>query len=296
MISERKTMPSTFWSNTIWYILLGISNIIELVFIFTKVKDWKRVLAIYITISGMTYTFELTILSGLRAYQYLPKIIPQSPYDDAIMGNYFSQFSVSATALLIAVYDLKYYWYFVFAGVYGIIEELFLKLGIYKQNWYRTWMTVIGLLLLFWVTKKIYKSGSKNIGRIQLYIYIFFGLITLHLHTMWIFKVLGIHAYGPSLHITPEKASIPIIIAAIYMLLVGSIIMVIYFSKINWWLKAVVILLLYIAHYICLKLGIMYYKAGWFLGFTTITIFGMYLYIFILDTLYGQTKKQLITK
>jgi hypothetical protein len=83
-------------------------------------------------------------------------------YDDGVVGNYFSQFSVSATAMLIAVYELNYYWYIIFAGAYGCIEELFLKLGIYEQYWYRTWMTVASLPVLSWIGKK-YMRADQNI-------------------------------------------------------------------------------------------------------------------------------------
>lgn len=78
-------MPSTFWTNTIWYILLGITTIIKLILIFTKVKDRKLKLALYLTITGLTFTFEMMIFAGLKAYQYFPKFFPKSLYDDSNM-------------------------------------------------------------------------------------------------------------------------------------------------------------------------------------------------------------------
>lgn len=104
-------MPSTFWTNTIWFLLLGLTIIIELILIFTKAKDRKLVLALYLTITGLTFVVE-NVLAGFNAYQYFPKLLPKTAYDDSVMDNFFSQFSVSATALLIAVYNLQYYWYF----------------------------------------------------------------------------------------------------------------------------------------------------------------------------------------
>jgi len=142
-------LGTAFWSHTIWFILLGITTMIELIIILLNVKKRPTVLALYLTISGMTFFFEMIILSLLRAYTYYPMLIPDSPPDDSIAGNLFSQFSVSASALLLAVFHLKYYWYIVFALIYGSIEELFLALGLYKQNWYHTWMTVLFLLFFF---------------------------------------------------------------------------------------------------------------------------------------------------
>jgi hypothetical protein len=284
-------MPSSFWSNTIWYIILGVTILVELIFILVKVRNKWRVLALYISLAGLVFSYEI-LIGGLHAYQYFPKIIPHSLYDDGVVGNYFSQFSVSATAMLIAVFKLNYYWYVIFAVAYGGIEELFLKLGIYVQYWYRTWMTVASLPLLFWIGKKVYESGSKHIRPTLLYIYIFLGLITLQAHTMWVFRLLGIFSFGPSLDVPPERSGLDSLISGSYYLIVFSTMMAIYFSKIKWVWKALTIVDLYIAHYIGFKLQLMYYQEGWFLAYTTIAIISLYLYICILDKMYGQANAE----
>lgn len=283
-------MNPTFWSNTIWYILLGISTIIELVLIFIKAKNRKLVLAQYFTISGMTFCFEMAIYSYFKAYAYFPMLIPQSPPDDSIAGNLFSQFSVAATALLIAVYNLKYYWFVIFAAVYGLIEELFLKLGIYKHNWYQTWMTVIGLLLLFWIAKKIHKEGSKNIKKFWSYLYMFFGLVTLYEHTIvWPQRLIGIRTFSES--ILPDKEHSLAILDVIHFVLLSIIMMIMYFSNIKWRWKFPVIFILYIAFYIAERFHLVIYKEGWFLFSASIAIWGMYFYTYILDKLYGRTEQ-----
>lgn len=281
-------MSSTFWTNTIWFILLGITTIIELIIVFYKAENRKSVLALYCTVCGITYNFEITIFAIFHSYNYYPMVILNYPFDDGIVGNLFSQFSVSATALLIAVLDLKFYWYLIFAGIYGIIEELFLHLGIYKHNWYQTWMTVAGFLLLSWITKKMYKS-LKKLSNFWRYIYILFGLFTLHVNTMWSFRQLGIHTFSTSLFSDYGRSSG--ILSGSYYLLLSNIIMVMCFKKVKWWWQAIVISALYISHYIAAKLNLMYYKEGWFFTFTTIAIFSMYLYIYILDKLYGSNRK-----
>jgi hypothetical protein len=106
----------------------------------------------------MAFSIEVTIFCFLKAYNYYPMVFPQSPINDGLAGNLFSQFSITATSLLIAVFNLNDYYFFIFGGIYGIIEELFLKLGIYSHNWYQTWITVLGLILIFWMTKKCTKT------------------------------------------------------------------------------------------------------------------------------------------
>lgn len=154
-------------------------------------------------------------------------------------------------------------------------------------------MTFVLMLLLFWIVKKIYDSSyNKHIKRVWRYLYIFFGLYSLHVHTMWFFELLGIHNFNRSFEFSLDESGRIIIIVIIYTLVVGSIIMAVYFMKIKWWWKATVILLLYIAHYVSAKSGLMIYKEGWFTPFTTIAIFSMYLYTYILDKLYVQTEQK----
>lgn len=85
-------LGTAFWSHTIWFILLGITTMIELIIILLNVKKRPTVLALYLTISGMTFFFEMIILSLLRAYTYYPMLIPDSPPDDSIAGNLFRNF------------------------------------------------------------------------------------------------------------------------------------------------------------------------------------------------------------
>lgn len=283
-------MGPAFWSNTFWFILLGITTIIELIIIFFKVNNRKRTLGLYFTISGLTFCFEMIIYSYFKSYEYFPMFIPHSPPDDSIAGNLFSQFSVSATALLIAALNLKYYWYFVFAGVYGVIEEVFLSLGIYKHNWYQTWMTVLGLLVLFWITKKAYTISLKQMGRVLRYLFIFLGLVALYQNSIiWVLRLVGIQLFSDNFIQGKERSLV--VLTGLYMLLLSVTIMIMYFSKIKLGWKILIIFTLYIAHFAVARLNLITYHKGWFLISSSISIWGMYFYIYILDKLYKQSKQ-----
>lgn len=279
-------MGTDFWSHTIWFILLGITTIIELVIIFFNVKQRRPVFALYLTVSGMTFLFEMMILSVLKAYTYYPKLVPNSPPDDSIAGNLFSQFSVSATALLLASLKLKHYWYLVFALLYGLIEELFKALGVYEQNWYRTWMTVVFLTFFFWIVKHAYRICFTRLKGVLWYLAIFLGLLTLHQNTLvWVLRITGIQKFSE--HLLPDKQHSLILLSSLYMLILGSLIILIYFAGIKWKWKIAVIVFLYMLHYFAMKLELINYKEGWFWVSTSISIWGMYFYTYILDKLYS---------
>jgi hypothetical protein len=277
-------MNSSFWSNTVWYILLGITIVIELLAIFLKAQNRKRVLAFYLAVSGFAFSLEMVVYSFLKGYQYFPMLMPQSPPDDSIAGNLFSQFSVCATALFIAVFKLKYYWYFIFAAVYGAIEELFVYLGIYKQYWYRTWMTLAGLLVLFWMVNKIYDNTIKRVKPFWRYLYVYFGLVTLHENTViWTQRLAGIRMYSETF--LPDKERSLVVLSAINNILLAAAIMTAYYSIKKWRWKLPVILPLYAVNYIAANLNLIIYKEGWFLISSSICIWSMYLFTYILDKL-----------
>ncbi|WP_407305982.1 hypothetical protein [Desulfosporosinus sp. SB140] len=212
-------------------------------------------------------------------------IIQTSSFDDALAGNLFSQFSLAATALLVAGLNLKNYWVFIFAGVYGFIEELFLSLGIYEHYWYRTWMTVVMMLIFFWSAKKYYFKLLKGSKPVYHYLNIFLGLFSLDVVTiLWGFMLSGNQNYTRNFF--PDSIRGPYIMAALYYCFLSITLMLIYFFKLKWKWKALVIIAIYAVNYVAYLQKIIYLKEGWFFIFSTVTIFFMYLSIVFLDRMY----------
>ncbi|WP_010098044.1 hypothetical protein [Ornithinibacillus scapharcae] len=278
-------MGPAFWSNTIWYILLGLVTIIVLFIVFIKTPNRKHVLSLYLTVCGITFfAFEMITLMCLKAYIYFPKIFTNQ-HNDSVVGNLFSQTSVSASAILITVFNVKFHWQLIIVLIYGGIEELFILMGIYKQNWYRTWMTSILLLILFRIAKIVSTILSKHLKRTWRYIFIFFGLCTLHFHLVtWASKAVGVRSFNENL--CPDNDCSIAVIAATYHLLLGISTMILYFMNIKWNWKAAGIFILYIAHFIAEKYQVLSSADCWFFILTSISIWGMYLNIYILDRLY----------
>jgi hypothetical protein len=283
-------MPSSFWSNTIWYILLGVLTVIQMVAALRIEKNVKYVMVLLFVLSGLTFTFEATILF-FRAYDYYPLIMPKTPIYDTMAGNLFSQFSVVSTALLIAVLDLKYYWFFVFSLIYGIIEELFLKHGLYKHYyWYKTWMTMLGLLLLFGVTKHIYKNKYLFRMPILRYLFMLYGLFTLHMPTAWWIQMMTGMIYL-NITILPDAMSSFVLICIGNLFLLANTCMFVYYSELKWYWKSMIVLILYCILYFAHKLALIYMNIeGWFSMFASIDIGGMFLCIFILDKLFPSSQ------
>lgn len=276
-------ITSFFWSNTIWFILLGASTVVEIIIVIRKAENIKYLIALFLIVSGMTFTFEVIIFGFLRAYDYYPMIIPQSSIDDGLVGNLFSQFSVTATAFLITVLNLKYYWYIIFSVTYGVIEESFIKLGIYSHHWYKTWMTMVGVVLLFGVVKGIYRNRLIFKGNLY-YISMFFGLYTLHMPTAWWIPILS-GMITVNLKILPNAFNSYALMSILNFSILSIICMYVYFSKIKRYWKLAVTLALYIILYFTYRSSLIYVKEGFFLIFASIDIWGMFLCVFTLDKL-----------
>ncbi len=279
-------MSPSFWSSTIWYVLLGAVTVIELVIILLKADNRQRVFAFFLSISGLTFSMEMGVYSFLKGYQYFPMIIPQSPPDDSIAGNIFSQLFISATAALIAVLNLKFLWFVIFAFAIGAIEEFFMKIGIFKQYWYQTWMTTLGLLPIFWVVKKLYLKTIGHIGQWWRYVFVYLGLVTLYQHTInWPLRLMKLRLFSENFLSDKERSLV--VLSAANMLLTAAAIMAVYYSHINKIWKAAIVIGLYIVCFAAEKAGLIIYKEGWFFWASSISTGGMYLYTFILDKLYS---------
>src|SRR5690606_13409723 len=150
-------------------------------------------------------------------------------------------------------------WYAVFAAIYYAIEEWFKLLGIYEQHWYKSWMTVLLLFLIFWIAKKSYAACTPQIGRKTRYFFIYLGLVTLHQHlVVWAMRLAGIRVFSET--ILPEKERSLVVLSAAYMVLLGVSIMVVYFAKIKWSWKLAMIAVLYVAHYVASMFELIIYK------------------------------------
>ncbi|MDR3543623.1 MAG: hypothetical protein P4L69_22105 [Desulfosporosinus sp.] len=279
-----------FWTNTIWYVLLGVLTVFEVIFSIIKSKRYKFVFAFYMTLAGLVFFFETIILIIFRAYNYYPMIILSSPFDDVLAGNLFSQFSVAATALLVAVFNLEYYWMIIMSGIYGLIEELFLALGIYSHNWYRTWMTFVTLIVYFWWAKRNYLNSLKGIKPLRYYFFIFIGLFPLDVVTiLWAFILSGYQNYTGNF--IPDPVRSPYVVAVLYYVLLAITMILIYFLKLKWRWKSIVILTFYGVNYLAYKIHIFYFfNTEWFLIFSTVSIFSVYLSVVFIDHLFKTSK------
>lgn len=185
-------MNPTFWTNTIWFILLFVTSIIAIVISLYKTNNRKFAIVFLFSIIGFSFVLEAILVLRFKAYTYYPKIVPLK-FLDAVFGNYFSQISVSSTSLLLAIYNLSYIWYCIFALIYFLIDVLFIKLGIYEHFWYKSIYTFFGFIIFSWSIKKWYERAKNSTSRFLNYVSLYFSVASISTFTIFLSqRLLGI--------------------------------------------------------------------------------------------------------
>jgi hypothetical protein len=276
-------MNTTFWSNTIWYILLAVTSILSFVFAMRKSKNRKLTLVFTAATLGLTYLVESLLVVSFDAYRYHPMLV-NDRFQDTVLGNVFSQVSISATSALILTYRLTFKWYLVFAAIYYLIEELFVKLGIYEQFWYKTIYTVISFIFIFWLIKKWYVALTTRPRFYLYYITLFLAVFaTFANSTMMPLKLMYIQILRADFY--KEVSRNHTTVAIIYGFFLINLLLQLHRWKLKWPGKGIVFGLLFIAQYFLYKAGILYIRDGWFAVVTFLDLFACYFWIVVMDWL-----------
>jgi hypothetical protein len=275
---------TTFWTNTIWFILLFLTSIITNVIILKKTNNNKFTLAFLFSIIGLSFIFEAGLVLRLNAYSYYPKIF-RDTYLDIIFGNYFSQISVSTTSLFLASNNLSFIWYGVFGFIYYLIEVIFLKLGIYKHFWYKSYYTFFGFILFAWLTKKWYMSAKNSTSKLINYITLYFSVASFSTFTIFLGqRLLGIQLFQSNVFFTDMNKN-NTSSGFLYQFIIFNYLIPLYKSKLHWILKTIALSYLFLAQYLAYRAGFIYIHKGLFFIVTSTDLIGCYCLFAIFDHL-----------
>jgi hypothetical protein len=276
-------MLVSFWSNTIWYLLLFCTSIISIIFILIKSKNRGLTIAFTFATLGFIYLLEAILIISFGAYRYYPKIV-DDVFQDAVLGNVFSQVSISTTSALIITYELSYAWYFLFALIYFMIEEFFIKLGIFEHFWYKAIYTVIGFVPFFWFTKKWYYKLISSSKYFIYYITLFLAVFSVSANTIVMpLKLLGIQIF--QVNFFNELSKNHTTTGIIYAFLLINILINVHRWQFHWIWKGIVFLILITIQFFLYHMGVVYIKEGWILFVTLLDIFGVFFWVVIMNNL-----------
>ncbi|KRE99401.1 hypothetical protein ASG89_27975 [Paenibacillus sp. Soil766] len=201
-----------------YLILVAISMSSFVILLFQKRSTWP--LFLLLAYSGMIYLFEFFIFVCFNSYRYIPQVVSIPYYDNAVGAIISNLLSVPVAATYITVYRLSWIWIICLAFLFGGIELLFLRLGVYEQSWWRTIYTIVALLFFFLLARKwpSWLSRGKRV----------FKLVTLAMFAwsivatlVFLFALSGIRIFHIGLFQDPYHDDI--FVSAIYCFIIAII-------------------------------------------------------------------------
>jgi hypothetical protein len=249
-----------------------------------KSKHRKRDLGFFIAVFGFTLLIETIIYVFLRAYEYYPYIIPNSPKNDGVLGNLISQFSISSVTLLVCVFKIPFRGMVLASGCFYFIEKLFLDLGIYKHHWYSTWITFLGLIVIFKLTQKWYAKVITKENKLINYITIIIGALSLYLPTTnWIGILSGYYEIKDNILVDPYISHAVVTIPKYFIQIITAYFL--YIRKANWLWNLAAFAVLLAADIVLYYTKFMYVKDGFLFLYSLISFSTSYLYVYIMKNL-----------
>jgi hypothetical protein len=135
--------------NKIPFIILFIIHSSMLGYSFYKSKNKKQLFTLLMADIGFAYLLEYVVLNLFNAYTYKPRIIKKNFFDN-VFGAILSQgIFVPFTAVFSTVVRIGWVGKLLGGVYFTLVELLFLRLKVYKHNWWRTIYTLILIPLYF---------------------------------------------------------------------------------------------------------------------------------------------------
>lgn len=267
-------MHSLFWTHTIWYILLAITSVAALIVTLKKAPDRRFTAACWLGVLGFTYILEVILVIVFNAYHYHPGLVSDS-FQDSVLGNIFSQVSVSTSAMLIAVFGLSWVWRAGFSVAYFLIDVLFSTLGIYEHVWYRSIYSLFGFFIYSSLIKLWYDRYKSGKHRFMFNITWFLGALAITGNTIILpQKLMKLQIFSAGIFTDMSKDHTS------GMLIYGPIVIILMIAHQYWQARRIVkwapFLFFAAMQYVLYLSGFILIKPGWFLIVTAIDLLGIY--------------------
>lgn len=159
-------------TNRIPFIILAIIHTTLLIYAFYKNKDRKGLFALLMSIIGFAYLFEYIVFTLFQAYRYKPNFF-KNKHLDSTFGAILSQaIYIPFTAVFITAFQFGWKVKLFFVAYFYTIEKLFVKLGVYKLNWWKSVYTMPFLPIYFTISDFWYKHlkrGTPSVLSVSLF-------------------------------------------------------------------------------------------------------------------------------
>jgi hypothetical protein len=130
-----------------WYLALAAVGLGVAAYTLCKSNEKAKLICFYLFASLAADAGEILVMMVFRSYSY--KLgIPGDYVLNNIVGHVIPNSTLwPATAILTAAFSLRFRWILLISVVYMMLDVLFIRLGLYEHNWWKTYMTGIAILV-----------------------------------------------------------------------------------------------------------------------------------------------------
>jgi hypothetical protein len=153
---------------------------------FYQSKNKKQLFTLLMSNIGLAYLLEYFVLNLFKAYRYKPRMMKKK-YFDNILGAILSQtIFVPFTAAFVTAQKIGWVGK-ILGGVYfSLVEFVFLRLKVYKHNWWRTVYTFV-LIPIYFIISDWWKIFLSNRNPLIRFISLFLMIMVTEANLLFIF-------------------------------------------------------------------------------------------------------------
>lgn len=182
-------------TNRIPFIILIFIHTGLLTYTFYKNKDRKRLFVLLLSNVGFAYLFDYIIVVILQAYHYKPNFF-KNKYFDNVFGVILSQaIYIPFTTVFITAFQYGWKIKFFFVAYFFAIENLFIKMGIYKTYWWKTLYTA-SLISIYFIFSDFWYKHLKLGTPSVLYVSLFNMVLVVSLNVLYLLTLLKKIRFG----------------------------------------------------------------------------------------------------
>ncbi len=251
--------------NFLPFLALVVISIIIFIISWVKASN-KRVVPFFLCIIGLIFFVEYLILVIFKSYEYYPKVFNNAYFDNILGANISNGFIVPSVTLLIAVFNLGFWWIiFIILGFVGI-EVLFLHLDIYEHFWWKTIYTSIGLLINFNLGKWIWRLIQNHLDWFQLrFSILYFTNVAIQSTlTFYLAALFELFIFNVNWFQDPIRGHFAFI--TLYFFIDSVIYSLFVVKRVHWFWQALFIFSLFCINYWFYNIGILKLSNSWVLG------------------------------
>lgn len=247
-------MPGYFY-----YLILAAIGLAVTAFVIYKKKNYFKLITFFLFSAMVADCGEVLVLLLLNGYSYHLGVFTD-PWANNILGHLIPNNSLwPAVSVFIAAYARRFRWIVSIAIIFIFLDILFIRLGVYRHNWWQSWMSGAAIFI-YSIVMRFWYSKFENIKILRFFTFSFmFSIIIFLPHA--ILLLTGNEFYSVGIFTDYFRDSIFFAFLLHSALAPLSIPFLCILKK--WYWKLVPFIIFFASYFILMAYGILNFRNGW---------------------------------